>query len=370
MTKTFLIYGHGGCYNHGCEALVQSGIKLLRYHFPDCRIIVSTHNKEHDIEFNLPADEIVDRDLAFLRFEKTSGYSIDNNDKIYKSTIDKITNETICIHLGGDNYCYENWKRYAHIHQRAIEKGAVSVIWSCSLDSEFINEEMLSFLRTHHLIAARDAVTYRILKQHHFKNVVKVSDIAFLLQPEAVDFPLKNYISITVGPLASRKETIPGIAIKSFQNLLDYILENTEYNIALVPHVIHPADNDIETMVSFDTHGSDRVHLVKEHYSAAQLKYIIGNAQMCITLRTHASIAAYSMCVPTLVTGYSSKSIGIAEDIDMLDYVLPVREIADDKTLTKKFIKLTENKDIIQEKLKKIIPIYIKSAISGEMFRY
>ncbi|MFR4670990.1 MAG: hypothetical protein ACLT69_14285 [Intestinibacter bartlettii] len=43
--------------------------------------------------------------------------------------------------------------------------------------------------------------------------------------------------------------------------------------------------------------------------------------------RTHATIAAYSTCVPTLVIGYSVKAKGIAKDIfgTYENYVLPVQ---------------------------------------------
>ena len=51
---------------------------------------------------------------------------------------------------------------------------------------------------------------------------------------------------------------------------------------------------------------------------------------MFIGARTHATIAAYSSCVPTLVVGYSIKARGIAKDLFGTDegYVLPVQALA------------------------------------------
>ena len=370
MKKRFLIYGHGGCYNHGGEALARCGIQALRKRYPDCHIIVSSHNPDQDYEFQLPADEVVGRDETYLVNEISTNYSIENNDKIYKSTIDRITSDTICIHLGGDNYCYPNWKRYANIHYRALEKGAKSILWSCSVDPDKIDSEMLEALKTHHLITAREDITYKTLLQLGLKQVVKVSDIAFLLDPIEIPFDLHNYVSITFGPLAEKKEKISGIALRSFQRLVDYILEETDMNIALVPHVICKTDSDLKMMSHIDTHNSPRVRLITERYSASQLKYVIGGARFSVTLRTHASIAAYSSYVPTLVMGYSMKSAGIARDLGLSEYVLPVKELRDDTDIINAFKKLVNNENEIKNQLLKMIPQYINNAITEESFDF
>ena len=61
---------------------------------------------------------------------------------------------------------------------------------------------------------------------------------------------------------------------------------------------------------------NERVMLItNEGYNAAELKFIISKCVFFIGARTHSTIAAYSSQVPTLVLGYSVKSIGIATDI-------------------------------------------------------
>ena len=101
------------------EALTRTTIKLLRQVSPKCRITLSTHFVNQDKEFALPADEFIERN-------QNGG----NTEEIYASTINKIINDTICLHIGGDNYCYNNWQRWAVIHYTAIERGAKSILWS------------------------------------------------------------------------------------------------------------------------------------------------------------------------------------------------------------------------------------------------
>lgn len=370
MKKRFLIYGHGGCYNHGGEALIRCGIEVLREKFPGCYIILSSHFPEQDREFCLPADEIVGCDRSYLSADHTSANSAEDFYKLYHSTIEKITPETICIHLGGDNYCYPNWRRYSYIHYQAIERGAKSILWSCSIDPNLMDTEMLKALRTHHLITAREGVTYRALVQHRLSQVEKVSDMAFRLIPEPVPLDVANYVSITFGPLAAKCETKPGLALNSFQRLIDYILASTDMNIVLVPHVIMPSDNDCEMMSRLRINDGNRVWLITDHYSAAQLKFVIANARYCVTLRTHASIAAYSSCVPTLVVGYSMKSIGIAEDLGCSEYVLQMQDISDEYDITNAFKKLIQNELGQRRQLNTVIPEYIRNTISEKALAF
>ena len=78
--------------------------------------------------------------------------------------------------------------------------------------------------------------------------------------------------------------------------------------------------------------------------------------------RTHASIAAYSTCVPTLVVGYSVKAKGIAKDIfgTYDNYVLPVQQLSSPHELMKGFEWLMKNEDSIRRHLEEFMPGYIK----------
>ena len=71
-----------------------------------------------------------------------------------------------------------------------------------------------------------------------------------------------------------------------------------------------------------------------------QLKGYIAKCRFFVGARTHATIAAYSTEVPTLVVGYSIKSRGIAKDIfgSEENYVIPIEQIKEENKLTQAFI--------------------------------
>ena len=85
--------------------------------------------------------------------------------------------------------------------------------------------------------------------------------------------------------------------------------------------------------------------------------------------RTHASIAAYSTGVPTLVVGYSVKARGIAKDIFGTDegYVFPVQNLSHEDALIEAYENIVKNEDAIRSHLEKTMPEYIERAwASGE----
>lgn len=349
--KHYLLYAHGGAYNHGSEASVKCDIKLLRRISPNCKITLSSHFPEQDRQLRIEADEIVGRNLN----GKT-------NEEIYADTISSIMPETIALSVGGDCYCYPNWQRYAAIHNAAIKRGAKSILWSCSLEPSLFDKEMLEVLRTHTLICARESFTYNALKKRGFANVVQTADIAFTLEPEKTEIPDGAYIAINLSPLVMRKN--PNIR-SAYQNLVDHILENTRYWIALVPHVEVSVDNDVEALAQLKGDES-RIFRVPVGLNAAQYKYVISKADFCVASRTHATIAAWSSLVPTIAVGYSLKARGIAEDLGQGRFVMDAGTL-DGDALCSAFDRLISGKAEIIDVLAEKVPICTKLAICEDV---
>lgn len=332
--KHYLLYGHGGSYNHGSEAAVRCTIKLLREKSPGCFITLSSHFPEQDRQFCIEADEIIGRNLA----GKT-------NEEIYAETIRRITPETVCLSVGGDNYCYPNWQRYAAIHYAAIARGAKSILWSCSIEPSMLDDEMLAALRTHHLITVRESVSFDALKERGFHNIVRVSDVAFALEPQETPVPPRPYVALNLSPLVLRRN--PAV-LEAYQQLIDEIIGKTDCAIALVPHVEMPMDNDCEALARLRG-PADRLFRVPPGLVAAQYKYVIGHAELLVATRTHATIAAWSSGVPAIAIGYSAKARGVAADAGQERWVLDAATL-DVDTLCEMFWRLSAERARNMEK--------------------
>lgn len=109
---------------------------------------------------------------------------------------------------------------------------------------------------------------------------------------------------------------------------------------------------------------TNRVCLIEDH-NCMELKGYISRCRFFVGARTHATIAAYSTCVPTLVVGYSVKAKGIAKDIfgTYDNYVLPVQSLKGKDDLIKSFKWLVENEYDIKNHLNDFIPEYKEKAL-------
>ena len=101
--------------------------------------------------------------------------------------------------------------------------------------------------------------------------------------------------------------------------------------------------------------------MIPDH-NAEDLKGFIARCRFMVVARTHASIAAYSQHIPTLVVGYSVKAKGIATDIfgTEQNYVIPVQSLREEDDLTHAFNWLVEQEDSIKKHYQEIMPTYIE----------
>jgi polysaccharide pyruvyl transferase WcaK-like protein len=192
-------------------------------------------------------------------------------------------------------------------------------------------------------------------------NIVKVTDIAFGLEPQKVEFYWNNFVAINISPLVIKENPLLTNAISY---LINYIIYNTNMNVLLIPHCLVDVNNDCDSLKKVNILGCERVKIILENLSAGQYKSIIAQARFGIFARTHATIASYSSLVPTLALGYSVKSRGIAFDLDLSDYVVDIKSIKSETDLLAPFNKLIENENIIKNKLQVKIPVYVNNIVN------
>lgn len=362
--KHFLLYGHGGAYNHGAEAILKTTMLGLLQRNGQSEIMLSSHFPEQDKEFGIRPTRFLERDMYYVTKEKQEekqGLSGGKyNKEIYRSTIEALNHRTFALSVGGDNYCYPAWHRWKYIHEEILEKGGRDILWSCSINPENIDDKMRGTLATYHLITARESLTYQALLDRGLDNVVLCADVAFLLKAAMVELPrnfLKDQtVAINISPLVIRRETKKGIAKNAVLSLMDYILEKTELQIALIPHVVMPMDNDYTVLAELfeeyrESKYRERVCLISEKLSAAEYKYVISKCRFGVFARTHASIAAYSNGIPSIVLGYSVKAQGIAKDMGIENYVLDIKELDEPTKLRDKFEQLMAEETTVRARL-------------------
>ena len=158
-----------------------------------------------------------------------------------------------------------------------------------------------------------------------------------------------------------------GMTLENYVNLMRYIIDNTNMNIALIPHVVWDDNDDrIPLQMLYDRFKETSRIVMIEDCNAEELKGYIARCRFMVVARTHASIAAYSTCVPTLVVGYSVKAKGIAKDIfgTYENYVISVQSLSNKEDLTKSFCWLKENEQKLKCHLTGFMPEYCQQVLT------
>lgn len=376
-----MFYGHGGSKNHGCEAIVRSTKAILYQYEINTPVFLGTFRREED--YDLLNEKVVNYLVDHKQIKKFSYNHIKNAilNRLFKyqgnikyvnsEIISNIDNNTFAFSIGGDNYYYGYPYNWIYINKASKNRQATTVLWGCSIEPEILlDSDIVQDMRRYDLITPRESITYdALISAGVTKNTYLFPDPAFIL--ERVDLPLPegfiegNTIGINVSPLIQELEQDGGITYRNYSNLIDYIIKETNCNVALIPHVVWDHNNDLKPLTQLynEFKHTGRVILITDH-NCMELKGFIARCRMFIGARTHATIAAYSTCVPTLVVGYSVKAKGIAKDIFGYydDYVIPVQSLKNGDDLVNAFLYIKDNEDEIRKHLQDFMPSYIEKA--------
>ena len=419
-----ILYMHAGSGNHGCEAIVNSLCHMMK----EDAVLVSYRGNE-DWQYTLKELCEIKQERSFeehkLAHMAYYAYRMLTKDaasflRYRYEDIFKQPMSPLAISIGGDNY--DSMLSDLRLANLAFtQKGTKTVLLGCSIEPELLkrgqetqSNPILEDLSHYHLIIARESLTYEALcdafakrrEQSNsnnnnnssnnnnnnnrnilnirstsniqitpdFPRIVQIPDPAFTLgyvRNKVPDgFWKGNTVGVNVSPLIQKSESVPGITMKCYEELIEWVIEHTDMQIALIPHVVWKNNDDRKPLSGlYEKYKStERLAQIPDG-SCEELKGYISQCRFFVGARTHATIAAYSTCVPTLVVGYSIKAAGIAQDLfgSQEHYVLPVQSLKDPQDLVCEFQWLMEQENSIREHLQRKIPDYQEQALrTGE----
>ena len=377
MKKTkILLYGIGTFKNRGIEAILQSTINQIdkskyeinvatfdyesnKEQYTDSITKYVNHYKKHD--------ELTEEEKALEEKYKNMPFDFNNFELLYQNEVVKeIDDMEICFSTGGDNYCYAGCNWLYALDNLCNKSGKKTVLWGASLFDKIEDKLLINDLQNFDVLVIRESLTYNEVKKYIPEDrLILSSDPAFSLEVKETKvndwYKNRKYIVLNVSPLTILNDT-------QYQEIIDfinYILKETKYSICLLPHVKTEDCNDLDILEKLkdEYKDEDRIYLEDEEYNCNELKYIISKSTIAVVARTHASIAAYSTLVPTLVIGYSVKSRGIAKDIfgSYNNYVISKDDLKNNE-LIRHFKYIDDNKNNIKKVLEEKMPDYKKQA--------
>lgn len=381
MNNKVTLYMHSGSGNHGCEAIVRSLTGLINSQDPSIKPDVMTNDRAEDLKY-------VPEDICHFVEEKHMDRNVINHTLYYVYRMITKDKESflryrfkdmyknppkVGVSIGGDTYCYDYMVEEIMLTNSMLHKlGTKTILLGCSVEPELVKRsDVAADMKLYDKILARESITYNALLDAGVskERLELAPDPAFTLDTQYLPLPdgwkEGKMIGLNLSPLIGMYAEDKDIALKCYEGLIQHIIDTTDNNIALIPHVVWDRSNDFIPLTSLYEKFKDtgRVILLQDH-NATQLKGFIARCRLFIGARTHATIAAYSSCVPTLVIGYSVKARGIARDLFGTEdkYVLPVQDLKTTKQLIEGYEWLNNHADGITQKLKKSIPEYIIKA--------
>jgi len=382
---------HAGSGNHGCEAIVDSLTRMLTEQDDQLGKITLMTNSADEDERYLPDEvkqhlDIIEEqhiDRHFVTHVLYYAWRMLTRDREsflryrFRAVSGRRNRPKVAISIGGDTYCYSYMVEDNELtNHMLVRQGTKTILLGCSIEPELLNpatpsgRALIEDMNRYSRILARESITFEALLNAGIpkEKVLLCPDPAFTLPVEETALPegfeSGNTVGINLSPLVEDYAKDKDIALSCCEALICHILKNTSMKVALIPHVVWDRSNDMiplqklcekirtDTEHDLTPEMKARVLLI-EDMRAERLKGVIANCRFFVGARTHATIAAYSTLVPTLVIGYSVKARGIARDLFGTEdgYTIPVQSLQDPQQLIGAFRFIYENEDQIRYQL-------------------
>lgn len=363
----FLLFDHSGCLNRGCEAIVRTTVKILEAAFP---------GSEYSLLSFSPKSDIVLSDIPRLTIKGFSAQPLSFTQKMinafhykflhrsdyyfraaYKDSVNFAADCDVCLCIGGDTFCYGDNELCRSLIAQFKAMGKKVVLWGCSVGEEDLTPEKIETLRIIDGIFARESLTKEALENAGIKNARLFADPAFTLETAEVDLEGEHLLGINLSELVA--EYCPDLA-QHASRFLEKIEKETHYTPVLIPHVtINAKDNNDYAFLKeiYDNANLTKTVILPDTLSASQYKGYIKKCELLIAARTHASIGAYSNCVPVFALSYSIKARGIAKELFGEELcVADVKSVESADSLFAFLHTLEENADKMRSILAEVIP--------------
>ena len=408
MTRILIL--NVGSTNKGNRALVESTIETIKTFVPDAEFyLMGPYERDHNglqikkqICVGLPIRKPHYTIMSLLYLFKCGCINILKKFNVHipiskNSQLFDYYDSDIVVNSGGDHlsgeYGIGTLGSFINISY-AILLGKPVILYGESL-GYFKNPVLNSiakfvFNRTK-LILVREELSKRYLDNNNITmpKIYVTADPAFLLDavPQSRVFEIlseegigkiqKPLIGINPSGLISRfrgkghqkaEEEFASIMAK----VIDNLAENLKATMIMIPHVYTPNDDDgiAINMIFREVENKSKVKIIKNEYTPQELKGIIGQCDLFIGARMHATIASTSMLVPTVGIAYSHKMHGIiGEMLGQERYILDIKDL-NYESLISTINDAWENREKIRKELEVKIPmVKEKAMLNGKLVK-
>ena len=375
------IYGIGGLYNYGCEAIVRGTVEYIRNVYGnDVSITYYSRNMKDDkIITDSLGVNIVDIGRKSSFFRKCISKAIDILElpitPFYTKEFELIINNSdLIVSVGGDIYTIpkylRNKKKYRYVNylvefgEKAIRAGKKVVIYGASIGPFGEYDKALNYyinhLRKIDQIICREEESVEYLRNQGITNNVRfLPDPAFLVG-KCCNESERRYIGVNLSELSLQElyGKLTEERLLSICNLLSDIFQKTGFPLMFIPHVISPhtvEDNDLlflEKVVNKLPENLKEKTILVRPKNFIDAKIYLNQCKVVIAARMHCAVNSIIEGTPAIFLAYSQKSKGMAGFIYGGEHwCVPIQQI--DRNLLPVITELMENYNNIKAQIDK-----------------
>lgn len=336
------LYGIGGLYNFGCEAIVRGTYAYIKKTSPNEKVIYYTPNWKYDRK------KLADLDIEIININKKGRVvrkiinrilsELGIKKRIILDNWKKVVLNVDCIYsIGGDMYTiprrfwnetrFDYYNNLVEFSKYAQKKKKKIVIFGASIgpfgEMEVVNNYYISSLKEAEHIYCRENITLEYLLNKGLTNCSFLPDPAFLVKGN-FDYDKENekkYIGINLSPLSLVEAfgEYNDKTICKFAAVLESVLLKINIPIKLIPHVLSNRKNDNDyaflrkVKQNIDKKYEDMIEIVDDDLGFIGTKNVLQDCYIVVSTRMHCCINALCEGVPALFVSYSKKAIGMAE---------------------------------------------------------
>lgn len=339
--KRIGLFGIGGVYNFGCEAIVRGASQLIKQVYIDSVIKYYSFNYEYDKKMLTDLDvEVIEvrTHRTFLDRAINKSYKLLNKEhRVLNFDYIKIIGEIDELwSIGGDIYTipeiirkqpkYEYYNWLVDFCNRVIEHGKRVVLYGASIgpfgDYGKAKKYYFGHLRKYEMILCRERVSQNYLLSNGINNVCFFPDPAFgVHDSKETERGKERYIGINLSPLAFC-ELYGHYSEENKQRmarLVEKMIDKFNYKVLMIPHVVSDYENDDDLrfqngiIACIDEKYKDCVKLADYSQGFLGIKRQLRECVLVVSARMHCAINSIVENIPTIMIAYSSKSRGMIE---------------------------------------------------------
>lgn len=225
----------------------------------------------------------------------------------------------------------------------------------------FFKPIMAYLIRKSVYVSVRDEISIENLKKEGIdtSNIYVSADPAFLLDPsskkkvnqillsEGIDLDnIKNEKCVMLG-ITLAKNTGRVFSEVEFKKMTDIVSKSLNQSmidnrlfVLFIPHSsgkIRPESDDVLVGYELEKNITDksRFFVIKGDYWPQDIKGLIGECDIFLSLRMHPVIAALSLGIPNILIAFNDKAYGLMRRFELEHYVCDIRILSEEDLRTK-----------------------------------